>query len=136
MNKKELRRAEVVTALTKAMYETSIDLEDFDKVINDTVGHLFPKTLADYPSGWKEGQRCSLDGMWADVWFPRHQEWRLRILSAANWDPSETNTALVYWPGNDRNAAEDEVPIEWVIPRFDLQRAWTAEGKPVGEVEQ
>lgn len=95
---------------------------------------LFPKeTLADYPGGWKDGERGSFDGMWADVWFPDHQEFRLRVISAGNWDPNK-GTALVYWPGNARNSAEDEVPCGNVKPRFDLQRAWTANGDPTGEI--
>lgn len=137
MEKKELGRAEVALALTKAMEDTSMKLEDFSKVINDTVGHLFPKELlSDWPGGWLEGKRGSLEGMWADVWFPEYQEWRLRILSSSNWDPDETNTALVYWPGNEASTAESEVSADLIKPRFDLQRAWTAKGKPVGEVEQ
>lgn len=133
--KKELSKAEIRNAIEGVLMEESTMSPEVAGGIGAKVTNLlFPKTLADYPAGWKEGQRGSLDGMWADVWFSEHEESHLRIISAGHWDPMN-RTAMVYWPGNDKEAAEDEVPIERVVPRFDLQRAWTDNGMPAGEVD-
>lgn len=135
MKEKGYTEEDMIGVMEKAFRGSKIDYETQTSVMTSVMEQLFLKeTLDEWPSGWEEGQRGSLDGMWADVWFPEQRESQLRILSAANWDPEE-NTALVYWPGNDKNAAESEVLAENVKPRFDLQRAWEAHGGPVGTEE-
>lgn len=68
-------------------------------------------------------------GMWADVWYEKYSEYRLRVIVSSNWDDNE-GTSLVYWPGNNWDATE-EVSRDDIYPRYDLQRAWDSEGQPV-----
>lgn len=130
MKKRMLSQHEVGQAARKALQDSSIIGEEKANRVDSIIKALFPKSLMEYPAGYGKNERGGLEGMWADVWYPKYEEHRLRIISAATWDPSK-DTALVYWPGNEKSSAEIEAPCENVFPRHDLQRAWNADGTPL-----